>query len=400
MVAILGDEATFGPIKIKQNGKVSYAQGGVFVLRTADNGTLKAYCVDLMVVNDPGDVYVESEWGQAPKLKDNPDAEKVNWILHHSFPHVPAAVLGGQVGTELSDRDAAAGTQAAIWKLTDKVDAEPMSPAAKEVTNYLMTQAGRMKEPPPSLALSPGTVTGESGEDLGPLTVRTVSDAVEVSLSSEAAKAGTVLTDGAGATLTDTAGRLLRPATNGDHLYVRPPATARADRATITASANVEVPIGRAFTSPGKQSLILAGTAAVHATAEAKATWTEPVPTPPPGQESGAPGTSGPTGTPGGEERPGPTSTSDSTGAPSPSRPPQQNKITSPAASETVDPRSSDGALADTSAGGVAATERATGGPLANTGAGTVLGGLAVATAALVAGVTLTIAVRAWRRRD
>ncbi|MFI2097823.1 Cys-Gln thioester bond-forming surface protein [Streptomyces venezuelae] len=297
--ATLGKFSSSGKVRITQRGnKETVERGGLFELSIGSSGMAFVYCIDLQADAQQGVAYQENKWSEAPKLKGNPDAQKVNWILHHSFPEIDTDALGEVTGVKLSKDDAAAGTQAAIWQLTDHVDAVPVAPAAAKLTEYLMEQVGRIEEPRPTLALNPGTIAGEVGKTLGPVAVSTVGEAVEASLDPVSAKAGVVLTDSAGNVVSDVEGRLVHPARHGDQVYVKPPDT-RSDSATITASASLELPVGRAFTSPGSQSVILAGTAEVHTTTAARVTWTASRPTASPTRGSGDPSQSG------GPEKPG-----------------------------------------------------------------------------------------------
>ncbi|MFE6054079.1 Cys-Gln thioester bond-forming surface protein [Kitasatospora sp. NPDC056446] len=286
----LGDDGVSGTLYdgvlhgalINVKGYEKAQMGGVFELLTDDDGSLLTYCIDLptAVVQDAR--YQEVDWADAPTLKDNDDAGKVNWVLQHAYPKISKQDLGELVHSELSDNDAAAATQAAIWHFSDHVTATPTHPGAAALTEYLVSHAEDVEEPGPSLSLGQAQVTGESGTVLGPIRITSASGEVSAALDTAAVTAGVALTDRAGTVVSDGDGRLTNPAAGGDSLYVKAPADARPGSATITATTSLKVPVGRAFTSPGSQSLIIAGSTVVSATAHAKASWTAATPTPSP----------------------------------------------------------------------------------------------------------------------
>jgi TQXA domain-containing protein/LPXTG-motif cell wall-anchored protein len=246
--------------------------GGLFTLSTAQ-GDLYTYCIDFGHSTKPNSSYQESDWG-GTSLATNPDAGKIKWILENSYPTktVAAVATAAGISGDLTEDDAAAGTQAAIWHFSDGKNAVPKDAEAATLTSYLEAHAAAQDEPQGSLELSPQAVSGRSGELVGPVTIATNSDAVELKLDSAAAKAGVLLVDKNGKELTGQVG-------NGTEVYFSVPNAAPAGQATLTASASTEVPVGRVFTSLGytaedhSQTMILAGSQRVDVSAAATAAW-------------------------------------------------------------------------------------------------------------------------------
>jgi TQXA domain-containing protein/LPXTG-motif cell wall-anchored protein len=272
-----GATATLQP-GLKQSGKVeidghSYA-AGLFTLRTAQGGEIYTYCIDLHHHTKPKAEYQESDWGATSLAAKPESAGKIKWILENAYPtkSAQAAAQAAGISDGLTDGDAAAGTQAAIWHFSDGVQATPEDPEAAKLAEYLVAQAKNQQEPEPSLQLSPQAVSGKSGELAGPVTLNTNANAAALVLDGEAAKAGVKLTGKDGKELPATVG-------NGTDVYFSVPAGAAAGEAKLTATATTEVPVGRAFTSVGyteadhSQTMILAGSHNVQVSAEASASW-------------------------------------------------------------------------------------------------------------------------------
>ncbi|WP_327066758.1 Cys-Gln thioester bond-forming surface protein [Kitasatospora sp. NBC_01250] len=277
--ATLQDGLKFGG-QIKINDGDWNAGGGLIVLKNADGTEFDTYCIDLNMETKPHAKYQETAWS-GTSLATNPDAGKINWILQNSYPQVSDLhKLGSEVGVpSLDANEAAAGTQAAIWHFSDHVKAVPLDAGAATLASYLISHVQDVKEPAPSLTLSPSSVSGKSGSLLGPITVASTGNSVSASLDSTSSAAGVVLTDKSGNVLSDQSGALTKPVQNGDQLFVKAPAGANAGTATVSAKASADVQVGRAFTSLGytpsnhSQTLILAGTQTDTVTASATATW-------------------------------------------------------------------------------------------------------------------------------
>ncbi|MER5203792.1 LAETG motif-containing sortase-dependent surface protein [Streptomyces sp. NPDC002825] len=248
----------------EKDGSKWPVNGGLFKMEVEGGGTLFTYCIDLRTGAKRDYDYKEVGWDES-SLHNNSNAGKILWILEHAYPKLSAEALGGSVGVDLSKQEAAAGTQAAIWTLSDNVVATPKDEDAEKLKEYLLEKAVELDEPTASLSLSPATVAGKAGEKLGPITVTTNATA------KIAAAAGTP----AGVQIVDKTGKPVTDAKNGDEIYFDVPAGTADGTAELTAEATTKVSLGRAFVSIDgpSQTLILAGSSDSTVTAKASATW-------------------------------------------------------------------------------------------------------------------------------
>ncbi|MFJ9950469.1 Cys-Gln thioester bond-forming surface protein [Kitasatospora sp. NPDC091207] len=258
-------------------------QGGLFTLKTA-NGVLRTYCID---IDHPVDItsgveYRESDWKSSSlgRKEKAQDAAKIRWILENSYPQVTdlkkLADAAGVKEGELTADDAAAGTQAAIWKFSDGKNATPVDAQAKKLRDYLVSDSnkGIAAEPKPSLSLTPDSVSGKPGGKLGPFTINSSASEVKLALSGDA---------GDKVKLVDKDGKPVAGLTGGvakdTQLFLDVPAGTPDGTATVTASAETVVPNGRVFLSKGytpekhSQTMILAGSTKLSVVDAAKAGW-------------------------------------------------------------------------------------------------------------------------------
>lgn len=266
--ATLKGLAAAGAVELKRNGRPEQVQAGLFNLDVAGTGTLQTYCIDVFNPTQPQARYQETPWKQS-SLHDNRDAGRINWILQNSYPQVKdLAALGKAAGTgPLTKEQAAAGTQAAIWRFSDHIEARAKDPAADKLATYLEKAAEPLQEPRASLAFDKPAVSGKSGEKLGPLTVTTSASGVRVGLDSREKDVK----------LVDADGKPVTTASNGTRLYVDVPKGTAAGTAKLSAEATATVPVGRVFTGIGQnrssQTMILAGSTSSTVTAAASANW-------------------------------------------------------------------------------------------------------------------------------
>ncbi|MFD0398634.1 Cys-Gln thioester bond-forming surface protein [Kitasatospora sp. NPDC127121] len=266
--------------KIDVEGKGT-VDGGLFTLKTS-NGEIQTYCIDFdnPVYLDSAAKYQESDWKSSSLGGKNKveAASKIRWILENSYPQVKdLTALGKTVGVDgLTAEDAAAGTQAAIWKFSDNKNATPRNAKAKKLRDYLLGDAnkGIAAEPNPSLTLNPDSVSGKSGNKLGPFTLKSSAAEVKLTVTGDAAdKVKVVDKDGkpVGATLTGPI--------KETQLFLDVPAGTPDGSVALAAAADTVVPSGRVFLSEGydpkrhSQSMILAGSSKLSVSAGAKATW-------------------------------------------------------------------------------------------------------------------------------
>lgn len=268
--AVLGGLTVSGPAVIHGGAGDQDVPAGLFSLEVDGGGKLQTYCIDIHNPTQQQARYQETPWDQS-SLHDNADAGKIRWILQNSFPQVnDLAKLAGDAGVpSLTEKQAAVGTQVAIWRFSDHVDVEAKDQSAEKLADHLEKNAKALEEPKASLTLDPAAVSGKAGEKLGPITVHTSASNAAVGLdeSSAARKVAVV----------DKDGKPVISAVNGDELFVDVPSDAAEGSATLSVKATTTVPVGRVFTgvgqNKGSQTMILAGSSASTVQATATANW-------------------------------------------------------------------------------------------------------------------------------
>ncbi|MPY52993.1 TQXA domain-containing protein [Streptomyces acidicola] len=258
---------TYGAAVIREDGEEQPVSAGLFEMSVEGGGMLQTYCVDLYNPTQQDARYHETPWS-GTSLSDNKDAGKIRWILQNSYPQVnDLAALAKKAGAAgLTEQDAAAGTQVAIWRYSDGADVEAANPQAEKLADYLQKSARNLAEPEASLTLDPPAISGRVGERLGPVTVHTNADSVTVTPPAAA------MADGV--KIVDETGRAVTSAGNGSRLYFAVPEDAAAGSAELTLQASTTVPVGRAFASETRsQTQILAGSSESTVSAVASANW-------------------------------------------------------------------------------------------------------------------------------
>ncbi|WP_181794062.1 Cys-Gln thioester bond-forming surface protein [Streptomyces sp. WELS2] len=275
---------TYGEAVIHGDGGDQRVPAGLFEMSVDGGGTLQTYCVDLHNPTQRDARYQETPWS-ATSLGTNKDAGRIGWILQHSYPQVnDLAALARKAGAHgLTEQDAAAGTQVAIWRYSDGADVDALDPQAEKLADYLEKSARAIGEPKASLTLDPPAVSGRPGDRLGPVTVHTNASAVTVSPPADAATSGV--------RITDKNGKVITSAKDGTRLYFDIPEDAAGDAgrtvgsavgtAELTVQASTTVPVGRAFASESRsQTQILAGSSESTVSATATAGWAADGPIP------------------------------------------------------------------------------------------------------------------------
>lgn len=274
--ATMGGLKTYGAAVVHDESGDHQVSAGLFEMSVDGGGTLQTYCVDLLTPTQRDARYQETPWS-GTSLGANTHAGKIRWILQHSYPQVnDLAELAAKAGVRnLTEQDAAAGTQVAIWRYSDGAHVDAVDPEAEKLADYLQGSAREAAEPKASLALDPPAVSGRPGERLGPVTVRTDAAGVTVMPPADAA---------AGVRIVDKNGKPVTSAKNGSRLYFDLPKNKGDDAshtsggadgtAELTVQASTTVPVGRAFTSDSRsQTQILAGSSESTVSATADATW-------------------------------------------------------------------------------------------------------------------------------
>ncbi|ARP70271.1 TQXA domain-containing protein [Streptomyces pluripotens] len=258
---------TYGDAVIHADGGDQHVAAGLFEMSVDGGGTLQTYCVDLHNPTQRDTRYQETPWS-GTSLGTNKDAGKIRWILQNSYPQVnDLAALARRAGTgALTEQDAAAGTQVAIWRYSDGAKVDAVDPRAEKLADYLEKSARNTGEPQASLTLDPPAVSGRPGDLLGPVTVHTNAGVVTVTPPTDAV--------GSGLRIIDKTGKVITSAKDGSRLYVDIPEDAPNGTAQLTVQASTTVPVGRAFASESRsQTQILAGSSESTVSATATATW-------------------------------------------------------------------------------------------------------------------------------
>ncbi|MET9405367.1 Cys-Gln thioester bond-forming surface protein [Streptomyces sp. NPDC002935] len=267
--ATIGELKTYGSAVIHDNGEDSWVSAGLFEMSVDDGGMLQTYCIDLHNPTQPDARYQETSWS-GTSLSGNKDAGRIRWILQNSYPQVnDLAALAEKAGvTGLTEQDAAAGTQVAIWRYSDGADVDASDPQAEKLADYLQKNARNLLEPEASLTLAPTAVSGHAGERLGPVTVHTNAASVTVTPPADTAASGVQVVDKDGKAITS--------AVDGSRLFFDVPKDSADGSASLAVQASTTVPVGRAFTSETRsQTQILAGSSESTVSATATANWAE-----------------------------------------------------------------------------------------------------------------------------
>jgi TQXA domain-containing protein/LPXTG-motif cell wall-anchored protein len=265
--ATIGGLKTFGAAVIHDGGTDEQVPAGLFEMSVDNGGTLQTYCVDIHNPTQRGAKYHETSWN-GTSLSGNKNAGKIRWILQNSYPQVnDLATLAAEAGAGgLTEQDAAAGTQVAIWRYSDGADVDAVDPQAEKLADYLEKHARNLPEPAASLTLDPPAVSGHPGGRLGPVTVHTDADSVTVTPPTDAATTGVKIVDQDGKEVTSAA--------DGSRIYFQVPKKAQEGSGELTVQASTTVPVGRAFTSETRsQTQILAGSSESTVSATATANW-------------------------------------------------------------------------------------------------------------------------------
>jgi TQXA domain-containing protein/LPXTG-motif cell wall-anchored protein len=289
--------------QVNMQGEQDPLQTSLINLKIDDSDTvLKTFCVQIDVNLDKAHGMTEQSWDNYPdgQLPFNANRDKINWVLHNSYPllGLDAVVAGSGIAfhggddhggkSGLDSREAITATQAAVWHFSDGRDMTGIVGGDAEdqaditaLYGYLIgpKNVGIAENENPSLAITPDSVTGKSGDKLGPFTIKTNGTVTE--LAGE-------LPDGV--TITDADGKKIPSGTlkSGSKVYLSVPADAADGSAKLTVKANAHFDTGRLFVGDNygnkpSQTLIVATGTDTALEASAKADWTNaPAPTTPP----------------------------------------------------------------------------------------------------------------------
>ncbi|MEH0555509.1 MULTISPECIES: TQXA domain-containing protein [unclassified Streptomyces] len=268
--ATIGGLKTYGAALVHAEGGDQEVSAGLFEMSVDGGGTLQTYCVDLYNPTQRDAKYHETPWS-GTLLAANRNAGRIRWILQNSYPQVnDLASLADKagIGAGLTEQDAAAGTQVAIWRYSDGAAVDAVDPQAERLADYLQKAARVVPEPTASLTLDAPAVSGRPGGLLGPVTVHTNATSATVTPPVDAATSGV--------RIVGEDGKPLTAVSDGSQLFFDVPADTAAGSAELTVQASTTVPVGRAFTSDSRsQTQILAGSSESTVSATASATWAQ-----------------------------------------------------------------------------------------------------------------------------
>ncbi|KPI18610.1 putative domain CHP03934, TQXA [Actinobacteria bacterium OK074] len=265
--ATLGGLKTYGTAVVHGDDGDEEVPAGLYEMSVEDGGTLQTYGVDLHNPAQPDARYQETPWSST-SLGGNKDAGRIRWIVENSYPQVnDLAELARRAGVSaLTEQDAAAGTQVAVWRYADGADVDATDPRAEKLADYLEASAHSLPEPDASLTLENPAVSGHPGGLLGPVTVHTNATGATVTPPANAALNGV--------RVVDRDGRQVTTVTDGGRIYFDVPKNAANGSASLTVQTSTTVPVGRALTADtASQTQILAGSSESTVSATATANW-------------------------------------------------------------------------------------------------------------------------------
>lgn len=275
---------------VNMQGESEALQASLITLKLDDGSLLQTYCVQIDVNLDKQHGMTEQAWDNYPdkNLPFNANRAKINWVLHNSYPVTGLDAIASTSGIQFNDgldaREAITATQAAIWHFSDGKDMVSPNQGDDQdkadivaLYQYLTgpKNVGIEENENPALAITPDSITGKSGDKLGPFTIKTNGTVKE--LTGE-------LPDGV--KITDAEGKAIESGTlkNGSKVYLSVPADAAAGSAKLTVKANAHFDTGRLFVGDNyanepSQTLIVATGSDTALEASAGASWTLTPPT-------------------------------------------------------------------------------------------------------------------------
>jgi TQXA domain-containing protein/LPXTG-motif cell wall-anchored protein len=298
--ALADDGAAHGRVD-EHGGTVGYrlnlGKGGdyiaeLFEMKLSNGSTLKLYCVQITVGLRTDVDMVERPWNKYPA--EGPftaNSAKINWVLHNGYPGTGLDALGKalkKAGVEVhdgvSEREAIAATQAAVWHFSDGVNLDATKPLAEEKSADANADVAALyayftgdqnkgigEQPKPTLNIAADKTEGAAGSKVGPYSVATSGDIT--SLTSQLPE---------GVKITDADGKELKGSDvkDGSKLFVDVPAGTKPGKGAFTLKATGELDTGRLFVAENyakkpAQSLIVADSEKTEVTANAPASWTE-----------------------------------------------------------------------------------------------------------------------------
>lgn len=242
-----------------------------------------AYCIEITVSAGFDSSLTVGGWNAFPgnnAFKTSLDVrQKVAWIVYNSYPNRSLTEVGTAAGlatpSALTEKEAIAATQAAIWSLTDGAQLKRALDVSAQsndrvmaLHNYLKGSAntGRIEVLEPQLDVSVTGTSGTVGTLVGPLSIRASEDFVEVESNSPYP---VVYADG-------TAADLSRVPGNSD-LFIQVPSNAELGSAQfsveLTGSRYTGLLVINKTGSTHKQTLMISASDEVKEKATGTVTW-------------------------------------------------------------------------------------------------------------------------------
>lgn len=262
-----GDVSTSTGIRLHGdvNGSPKSPQASLIDLEVADGEHRTVYCIQINVPLLPGNTHEERAWDDVPVeqlplvlgvLVNGYNGSNADELL------AAAEVVDGDFGSFSADQIAYAGTQSAVWSLTDgwtlKADAtegsDALDAAVTAVQNYLLDNSEPIEEPDfePAFEVDDSAAVAD-GTKVGPFTVATNLDAITFAQPD-------------GATIVDENGEAVTSFVDGQTFYVEFADELGTSVSLVADTITWTTPVGRTFVpvdGSGEgvegQRLILAG---------------------------------------------------------------------------------------------------------------------------------------------
>lgn len=234
---------------------------------TGGGKTLNLYCIDINTDTWGGIGYALGTWN-ASNVRN---VGYVARVLNEYYPQTsePSKLADGATAT---DNQTAAAVQAAIWFFSDRYvlnTSDDLHDTVVAIVDRIIAEGPLVKPPPPSLTITPATVSG-ARRVLGPFTVKT--DAGEADVT---ATGGTMYSNRAGTSEIGDGSTGTVP--SGQKIWLRSSGTSEA---LLQATSQATVPSGNVYLYDGNtagvndaQRLILAEDATLKTTVQAHAEY-------------------------------------------------------------------------------------------------------------------------------